>query len=69
MLAYVPLTAPLVAPARVALGVSSPLEVAGSLAILLVSVLVAGRFAAVAYQRAIVRTGRRLKVREVLRAP
>ncbi len=69
VLAYVPLTSPLVEPARLALGVSSPVEVIASLALLLVSLVVAGRVAAVTYQRAIVRTGRRLKLREVLTAP
>ena len=68
ILAWVPFSSPLVVPARIAAGESSPLEVAGSLLLLLAAVAVAYRFGAVVYQRAIVRTGRRLKLGEVLRA-
>jgi ABC-2 type transport system permease protein len=68
VLAYVPFSAPLVVPARLAAGVSSPFEVVASLVIGLVTVLVTYRFGAIVYQRAIVRTGRRLKLGEVLRA-
>ena len=50
-----------------AVGASSPLEMALSLSILVASVFVAVRVGGVVYQRAIVRTGRRLKLREVLR--
>ncbi|MGH9135127.1 MAG: ABC transporter permease [Ilumatobacteraceae bacterium] len=65
-LAYVPFAAPMVMPARIALGVSSPLEVAISLALGVVTVLVVARLSAVVYRRAIVRTGRRLKLRDAL---
>ena len=67
VLAYVPLTSPLIMPSRIALGVSSPVEVAGSLLLGSASVLAVGRLAAVVYRRAIVRTGRRLGLRDVLR--
>jgi ABC-2 type transport system permease protein len=67
VLAYVPFSSPLVVPARLAIGVSSPVEVIGSLVIGVVTVVVAGRFGAAVYARAIVRTGRRLKLSEVLR--
>jgi ABC-2 type transport system permease protein len=67
VLAYVPLSSPLVEPARLAAGASSPTEVIGSLLVSLVAVAIAFRFASVVYGRAIVRTGRRLKVGEILR--
>ena len=56
-------------PARIAVGVARRVEIVGSLVIL------RGRrgrspsaFGAVVYRRAIVRTGRRLRFREVLRS-
>jgi ABC-2 type transport system permease protein len=67
VLAYIPFSSPVVEPARIAVGTSSPTEMALSLAILLVSLAVAIRVGGVVYQRAIVRTGRRLKLSEVLR--
>ena len=67
VLAYIPFSSPVVEPTRIAVGASSPLEMALSLSILVVSVFVAVRVGGVVYQRAIVRTGRRLKLREVLR--
>ena len=67
VLAYVPFSSPLVVPARLAIGASSPVEVVGSLAIGIASVMLVSRFGAAVYARAIVRTGRRLKLREVLR--
>ena len=68
VLAYVPLSSPLMVPARLAIGVSSPVELAASLLILVVTILVAARLGATLYARAIVRTGRRLRLREVLRS-
>ncbi|CAN5594768.1 ABC transporter permease [soil metagenome] len=67
VLAMFPMTSPVVMPARVALDESSVVEVALSLGILLVGVVIAVRFATVVYRRAIVRTGQRLKLRDVLR--
>jgi len=67
VLGLVPFTAPLVMPARIALGVAGPSEMAGSLLLCLVAVGLAGRFGAVVYRRGIVHTGNRLKLREVLR--
>ena len=69
VLAYVPFTSPLVVPVRLALGVTSPVEVVGSLVIGVVAVALAGRFGAAVYRRAIVRTGRRIKLREVFAQP
>lgn len=67
VLAYVPLTSPMVMPARIAVGASSVAEMAVSLGLSALAVVVAARFASVVYRRGIVRTGRRLKLREVLR--
>ncbi|HEX4981436.1 MAG TPA: ABC transporter permease [Ilumatobacteraceae bacterium] len=67
ILAYVPFAAPMVMPARIALGESSPFEIAASLSIGVATVLLVGRVSAVVYRRAIVRTGRRLKLRDALR--
>jgi ABC-2 type transport system permease protein len=66
VLAYIPFTSPLVEPARLAMGVSSPAEVAASLVLGAAAVAVAARLAGTVYARAVVRTGRRLKLREVL---
>lgn len=68
VLAYVPLVSPMLEPYRIAVGAGSPVEYALSLAILLASVIVAGRVGAVVFRRAIVRTGRKLGLREVLRS-
>jgi len=65
VLAYVPLTSPMVAPYRVAAGLGSPVETVGSLAVLLVTIVIVARVAAVVFRRAIVRTGRRMTLREV----
>ncbi|MDQ3294174.1 MAG: ABC transporter permease, partial [Actinomycetota bacterium] len=67
VLAHIPFTAPLVMPARIALGVAEPVEMAISIAIGLLALAVAARFGSVVYRRAIVHTGNRLKLREVLR--
>jgi hypothetical protein len=48
--------------------VSSPFEVVASLTLLVVALVLVVRIGAVVYRRAIVRTGRRLKLRQVLEA-
>jgi ABC-2 type transport system permease protein len=68
ILAYVPLSSPVVEPSRIAVGASSPAEAIGSLLLLIAALVFAVRVGGVVYQRAIVRTGRRLKLSEVLRA-
>lgn len=65
-LAVIPLTAPMVMPSRIAVGEASAAEMALSLGLGLATVLLVTRVGARIYARAIVRTGRRLKVREVL---
>ncbi len=67
VLAYFPLTSPLVMPARIAVGAATPLEMAISAGVGVAAVALVVRMGAVVYRRAIVRTGRRLKLREVLR--
>jgi ABC-2 type transport system permease protein len=68
VLSIFPFTSPMVMPSRIALGEASPAEMALSLGVGIVTVLLAIRIGSRIYARAIVRTGRRLKVREVLRA-
>lgn len=69
VLAYVPFTSPMVMPARIALGVASPVEMAVSLVLGVLTVIAISRLAALVYRRAIVRTGRKVGLRQVLRSP
>lgn len=69
VLAYLPFSAPMVEPGRLALGVSSPVEVIGSLFVGVVSIMLMARFATLVYGRAVVRTGSKLRLSEVLRSP
>jgi ABC-2 type transport system permease protein len=69
VLAWVPLSSPILVPTRLAVGASSAAEVVGSLVLMVAAVLLTARVGAGIFRRAIVRTGRRLRVREVLRAP
>ena len=66
VLAYVPLTSPMVVPYRVAVEAGSIVEYAVSAILLYATVFAAGRVGAVVFRRAIVRTGRRLTLRDVL---
>ena len=67
VLAYVPFTSPMVMPARIGLGVASPFEIVASLLLGVATVVVMARVAEQVYRRAIVRTGRKLSLRQVLR--
>lgn len=67
VLGYVPLTAPLVMPSRMAVGAASGVELAVSVSCMVAAIAIVARVGSIVYRRAIVRTGRRLKVREVLR--
>ena len=67
VLAYVPLTSPLLVPTRIAVGAASPTELVVSLVLLVGAIALAGRVGSTIYARAIVRTGRRLHLRDVLR--
>jgi ABC-2 type transport system permease protein len=66
VLAVVPLTSPIVMPARIAVGEASAPEMVLSLVLGAATVALVVRGGARVYARAIVRTGRRLKLREVL---
>lgn len=65
VLAYLPVTSPMVMPGRVALDQAGWIEVLLSLVLLAVATVIAARVATVVYRRAIVRTGRRLKLRDL----
>ena len=66
VLAYVPFTSPMVMPSRIAVGAASGVEMVVSALLSVVAGVAAARVAGIVYRRAIVRTGRRLKVRDVL---
>jgi ABC-2 type transport system permease protein len=65
--AYFPLTSPMVEPYRIATGSATSVEMVVSLTILAVSVWVMSVVGTAIFRRAIVRTGTRLKLRDVLR--
>ena len=67
VLAYFPLTSPMIVPYRVAVDAGSIVEYTLSAVLLYAAVFAAARVGAVVFRRAIVRTGRRLTLREVLR--
>ena len=66
VLAFIPFTAPVAMPVLVAVGAAGAWQVTVSAAISLVSTVAMARLAGTIYGRAILRTGTRLKVRQVL---
>jgi ABC-2 type transport system permease protein len=68
VLAYLPPTAPFAMPVLVGLRQATWWEFVASIVISVASTVAVARFAAGIYRRAILRTGRRVKLREVLRA-
>ncbi|MGH3636680.1 MAG: ABC transporter permease, partial [Mycobacterium sp.] len=66
VLSYVPLTAPFAMPVLVGIGAVAWWQFALSLAISVVSTVVVARLAATVYRRSVLRTGRRVKLREAL---
>jgi ABC-2 type transport system permease protein len=68
VLAFIPFTAPVAMPVLVAVGDAPAWQVAVSAVISLAATVFMARLAATIYSRAILRTGTRLKVRQVLRA-
>jgi ABC-2 type transport system permease protein len=68
VLSVLPLTSTMTMPPRIAMGIASPASIVLSLVLGLASVVLVVRVGAVVYRRAVVRTGRRLKLGEVLRA-
>lgn len=69
VLAFVPFTAPVAMPVLVAVGAAPGWQIALSVVISLASTVAMARLAATIYERAILRTGARLKLRQVLRSP
>jgi ABC-2 type transport system permease protein len=68
VLSIFPLTSTMVMPSRIAIGAASTVDILVSLVLLVGSVAIAVRIGSGIYRRAIVRTGKRLKVRDVLRS-
>jgi len=68
VLAFIPFTAPVAMPVLVAVGDAPAWQIAASAVISLVSTVAMARLAGTIYERAILRTGTRLKVRQVLRS-
>lgn len=68
VLSFVPVTAPMVAPVRMIAGDMPVVQIVGSAAVLLVAVALLVRVAARVYSNAILRTGRRVSLRDAWRA-
>jgi ABC-2 type transport system permease protein len=68
VLAFIPFTAPIAMPVLVAVGAAPAWQVAVSAVISLAATVWMARLAATIYERAILRTGARLKARQVLRS-
>jgi ABC-2 type transport system permease protein len=69
VLAIFPLTSPIVMPTRIALGDASGMEIAASLIVLIITLVIAVRLGAAIFRRGIVHTGRRMRLGEALRSP
>jgi ABC-2 type transport system permease protein len=68
VLAFIPFTAAIAMPVLVAVGAAPAWQVAVSAVITLAATVGMARLAGTIYERAILRTGSRLKVRQVLRS-
>jgi len=68
VLSFVPLTAPISMPVRVAVGAAGPVDVAIAVALMLVAIVLMANLAAKVYAGAILRTGRKLTWRAALRS-
>lgn len=68
VMSYVPFSAPVAVPMRVFLGTTSWWESLLALAVLVIATVIALRVAALIYDRSLLRTGKRAKITEVLRA-
>ncbi|MGI8800805.1 MAG: ABC transporter permease [Solirubrobacteraceae bacterium] len=68
VLAYIPWTAPVAMPTLFAIGAASAWEVALSALITVAATILTARVAGVVYQRSVMRTGARVKLRQVLRS-
>lgn len=65
---FLPPTAPVTMPMRIAIGAADPLQVAVSVVLVVAGIVAASRLASRIYARSILRTGKRLKIRQALRA-
>lgn len=65
VLAYVPLLSPMIEPYRIAIGAGSPVEYVISAVLLVLAIVVVARVGAVVFRRAIVQTGRRMRLRDL----
>ncbi|MGH2907649.1 MAG: ABC transporter permease [Solirubrobacterales bacterium] len=68
LLAYFPFTAPIAMPALYAIGDASATEFLISVAIAMITTVIAFRFAAVIFERSILRTGARVRLNQIWRA-
>lgn len=68
VLAYIPFTAPMDMPVLAATGGATPWQVVLSMAITIATIVLTMRLATVIFSRAILRTGQRVRMREVVRA-
>jgi ABC-2 type transport system permease protein len=69
VLSIIPISSPIVMPARIAIGAATPIQIVASLSLLAIAVVAAARLANLVYARALVRTGKRLRLIDVLRTP
>lgn len=67
VLSIVPISSPIVMPARIAVGAATTTEIIASLVLLAAAVVATARLANLVYARALVRTGKRLHLIDVLR--
>jgi ABC-2 type transport system permease protein len=68
ILSFLPPTAPVTMPIRIAIGAAKGWQIALSVALLVGGIVVVARLASRIYARSILRTGKRLKLRQALRA-
>jgi len=67
VLSIVPISSPIVMPARIAVGAATTTEIIASLVLLAAAVVATARLANLVYARALVRTGKRLHLIDLLR--
>ncbi len=68
VLAFIPWTAPIAMPTLYAIGAASALQVVISAVLCILATIATARLAGLVYQRSVMRTDKRVKLREVLRA-
>jgi ABC-2 type transport system permease protein len=65
VLSYFPPMSPMITPYRIAIGAGSPFEYVASAVLLVIAIVVVARVGAVIFRRAIVQTGRRMRLRDL----